>query len=261
MKLLTNRSSLIQGTFAAVFPLTIAILAALVTAPGTSAQSGARSYMCSFDQGDQQELVLGPNHYAMPSFPNQCGRQQSCSIDASGRYVFRGNTAVTTFDPTTGHIREDLGRRAVTGTCRPIAGQAGAPASGRASAPASTAAAATSAQACSMRVAVYFQFNGAALDLTAQAALENLIAATSACGSATVTLVGHIDGGEHAAGSGDLGARRAEAVRAWLTAAGISTENFEISDAVYSQPAVARPSGERSPANRRVVVSLRPGTP
>lgn len=99
-------------------------------------------------------------------------------------------------------------------------------------------------------------------DITPEAAgiLDNAISNYQSCGNASVMLAGHADRSGSASYNVGLSQRRADGVKAYLTARGIpggviGTEAFG-----ESQPRVATADGVRELQNRRVEVTYGPGS-
>jgi outer membrane protein OmpA-like peptidoglycan-associated protein/opacity protein-like surface antigen len=99
-------------------------------------------------------------------------------------------------------------------------------------------------------------------DITAEAAgiLDNAISNYQNCGNASVMLAGHADRSGSASYNVGLSQRRADNVKAYLTARGIPSGVIGTEAFGESQPRVATADGVRELQNRRVEVTYGPGS-
>ena len=99
-------------------------------------------------------------------------------------------------------------------------------------------------------------------DITAEAAgiLDNAISNYQQCGNASVMLAGHADRSGSASYNVGLSQRRADNVKAYLSARGIPGGVISTQAFGESQPRVATEDGVRELQNRRVEVTYGPGS-
>jgi OOP family OmpA-OmpF porin len=99
-------------------------------------------------------------------------------------------------------------------------------------------------------------------DITPEAAgiLDNAISNYQNCGNASVMLAGHADRSGSASYNVGLSQRRADSVKAYMTARGIPSGVIGTEAFGESQPRVATADGVRELQNRRVEVTYGPGS-
>ena len=99
-------------------------------------------------------------------------------------------------------------------------------------------------------------------DITAEAApvLDNTVTSYAECAGALITLSGFADRSGGDAYNQALSERRAEAVRAYLTARGVATTAITAQGFGEANPRVPTADGVRELQNRRVEITYGPGS-
>ncbi|WP_165356345.1 OmpA family protein [Sphingosinicella sp. BN140058] len=103
---------------------------------------------------------------------------------------------------------------------------------------------------------VFFDTESASLSVPARALLENVRTAAAVTGAEPLKIVGHADRAGSETYNMRLSARRAEAVKAWLQARGISRSRMIVDAAGEAWPIVETEDGIAHPRNRYVSISL-----
>jgi peptidoglycan-associated lipoprotein len=103
---------------------------------------------------------------------------------------------------------------------------------------------------------LYFAFDSVELAGDSRDALEALVAAVAARPAAEVAIIGFTDRSGPESYNRDLGLRRAEAVRAQLTAAGVPAAAISV-DSYGARDPLIDPGQLYEPRNRRAEVTLR----
>lgn len=111
----------------------------------------------------------------------------------------------------------------------------------------------TPASGCDIAgVRVFFVRGEATLDPSGRQLLDVLIPRIRSCSGAMIVLRGSIDGAEAQSGAGDLGQRRAAAVRDYLAQRGIAASSLALVDVAFTAPMVQTGAGVSEPQNRNV---------
>ncbi|MCA8890076.1 MAG: alpha/beta hydrolase [Parvularculaceae bacterium] len=103
---------------------------------------------------------------------------------------------------------------------------------------------------------IFFEFNHAGLSLAAMQALQSLLAEIADRKIARIIIEGHADAAGGEALNQDLSVLRADAVRAYLTAHGVTRDLIFIRGFGETSPAQPTADGERNPANRRARIAV-----
>jgi OmpA-OmpF porin, OOP family len=104
---------------------------------------------------------------------------------------------------------------------------------------------------------VFFDLDDDEITPGAAAILDNVASAFPICGLGGPILVeGHSDRSGPAAYNASLARRRAESVRAYLSARGIAARDVVIDSFGESRPLIVTPDAARKPENRRVEVKF-----
>lgn len=105
---------------------------------------------------------------------------------------------------------------------------------------------------------VFFDFQSAELTPRARKALDAFIADTDISGPARIVIEGHTDRVGPSSYNSWLSEQRAEAVRRYLSDAGVLSERVNITERAYGEtrPMVETADGVREPANRRAVIMI-----
>ena len=117
----------------------------------------------------------------------------------------------------------------------------------------------TSDYAGPSRVRLYFRFDEAGITKRAAAKLDDLARRTADLPRVRFGATGHADRAGPPGYNMDLSGRRARRVREALAARGVARDAISVAARGERDPAVATPDGVRARANRRVVVTVRPG--
>ncbi len=104
---------------------------------------------------------------------------------------------------------------------------------------------------------VLFDFDKAELKPTAEAQLNNLLTVVNSRPNAAVAIEGHTDVRGDAAYNQALSQRRADSVRTWLTAHGVTASRLSATGAGESRPVRSGDSEADHQANRRVEIRIR----
>lgn len=102
---------------------------------------------------------------------------------------------------------------------------------------------------------VYFDFDKAAIRPDAASILDRVVQAVVTLGSHSISLTGHTDRAGPAAYNQTLSVERADAVRAYLVAKGVTAE-ISASGKGESDPRVPTPDGVKEQENRRVEIRI-----
>jgi outer membrane protein OmpA-like peptidoglycan-associated protein len=105
---------------------------------------------------------------------------------------------------------------------------------------------------------IYFDFNSAALNNDARAAIGRVITDIRSLKAKTVVLTGHADLSGASAYNAKLAERRVAAVREFIQRWGVKDVQFQVSSAGEANPAVRTADGVREARNRRVDVRVVP---
>lgn len=133
-------------------------------------------------------------------------------------------------------------------------------ASPSASATASTTPPAPSAPVIPAWPAIQFAGGDAGLDAAAKAELHQMSAFLLTNPGVTVTLTGHTDSGRTEAGRQALGLARAKAAASVLTADGVQAGRITTASVGAKDPAASNTTAQGRAQNRRVTVSMTPGS-
>lgn len=109
-------------------------------------------------------------------------------------------------------------------------------------------------------IRVFFGAGQATLDPSARQLLEVLLPRIAACRGGQIVLRGNIDGAEAQAGAGDLGQRRAGAVRDYLAQRGVAASTIALQDLAFTAPMVGTGAGVSEPQNRNVEFAVMTAT-
>ena len=104
---------------------------------------------------------------------------------------------------------------------------------------------------------VLFDFDKADLKPAAEQQLNNLLTVVNSRPNATVAIEGHTDVRGDDAYNQSLSQRRAEAVRSWLTAQGVSAGRLTATGAGETRPVRSGETEADHQANRRVEIRIR----
>src|SRR3546814_620340 len=108
---------------------------------------------------------------------------------------------------------------------------------------------------------VYFDWDQSAITPEAASTLDNAISAyNQGCSGQQVMLAGHADRSGSATYNVGLSQRRADAVKAYLTARGVADTAVTTEAFGETRPAVATADGVRNDQNRRVEITYGPGS-
>jgi len=108
---------------------------------------------------------------------------------------------------------------------------------------------------------VYFDWDQSAITPEAASTLDNAISAyNQGCSGQQVMLAGHADRSGSAKYNVGLSQRRADAVRSYMTARGVSDTSITTQAFGETRPAVATADGVRNDQNRRVEITYGPGS-
>ncbi|WP_395645989.1 tetratricopeptide repeat protein [Terricaulis sp.] len=108
-------------------------------------------------------------------------------------------------------------------------------------------------------IRVFFGAGQATLDPSGRQLLDVLLPRVTACRGAQLVLRGSIDAAEAGAGAGDLGRRRAAAVRDYLAQHGVAASSIALQDLAFTAPMVGTSAGVSEPQNRNVEFALMTG--
>lgn len=104
---------------------------------------------------------------------------------------------------------------------------------------------------------VFFDWDSAVVPESAQQTVDFIVNNMGACGWGAVNVTGHTDRSGSDAYNDGLSLRRANAVAAALTQAGLAGGSAMVAGKGESEPRVPTPDGERNPTNRRVEITAR----
>jgi OmpA-OmpF porin, OOP family len=104
---------------------------------------------------------------------------------------------------------------------------------------------------------VFFDFDSAVVPDSSAQTLQFIAANMGPCGWGGLTVTGHTDRSGSDAYNDALSLRRANAVSAALSGAGVAAGALSVGGKGESEPRVPTPDGERNPTNRRVEITAR----
>ncbi|MDP3674868.1 MAG: OmpA family protein [Novosphingobium sp.] len=104
---------------------------------------------------------------------------------------------------------------------------------------------------------VFFDWDSAVVPESAQQTVDFIVNNMVACGWGAVNVTGHTDRSGSDDYNNELSIRRANAVAAALSQAGLAGGSAMVAGKGEAEPRVPTPDGERNPTNRRVEITAR----